>query len=150
MRWQYQMDRNENFQAAVENEVMASKQAQQKANARSAKSRAKIAVAKAEEAEVKARRAEEDRDAHIAELLTKLDNNISNIQIKSNPEISQVYTQLDETINTLEKQNPFSMLTSNMSRAFKTQSAPSKKKKATTTPTEPTDLDFPKPETPAG
>ena len=136
--------RNENFQAAVENEVMASKQAQQKANARSAKSRAKIAVAKAEEAEVKARRAEEDRDAHIAELLTKLDNNINNIQIKSNPEISQVYTQLDETINTIEKQNPFSMLTGNMSRAFKAQSAPSKKKKEASTGTEPTtslDLD---------
>lgn len=96
--------RNATIEASIKNEVAQSKQAQQKANARSAKSRAAIAESRAEAAEVDARVAKEKRDEHIADVLSKLDNNIQNIQIKSNPNISEVFKQLEQTIDTLEKQ----------------------------------------------
>ena len=96
--------RNATIEAAIKNEVAQSKQVQQKANARSAKSRAKIAESRADASEVDARVAEEKRDEHIADVLTKLDNNIQNIQIKSNSNISEVFKQLEQTIDTLEKQ----------------------------------------------
>ena len=99
------------FQMAIENEVAASKRVQQKSKARSAKAQARVAAAKADEAEVKARRAEEDREAHIAEILSKLDSSISSIVVKSDPAVSDVFTQLEKTIDTIEKDlsipNPF-------------------------------------------
>ena len=58
---------------------------------------------------MKARRAEDDREVHIAELLHKLDSNISELAITSNSEISDVFKHLDSTIISLEKgiSNPF-------------------------------------------
>ena len=99
------------FQMAIENEVAASKRVQQKSKARSAKAQARVAAAKADEAEVKARRAEEDRESHIAEILSKLDDNISSLVVKSDPGVADVFTQLEKTIDSLEKDvsipNPF-------------------------------------------
>ena len=101
----------EQFQMAVENEVAAAKRVSQKSKARSANANARVASARADEAEVKARRAEEDREVHIGEILHKLDSSISELIVKDNPEVSKVYSQLEKTINTIEKDltvpNPF-------------------------------------------
>ena len=97
------------YQKAMENEVAGAKRVQQHSKARSAKAQARVAKARADEAEVKARRAEDDREVHIAELLHKLDSNISELAITSNSEISDVFKHLDSTIISLEKgiSNPF-------------------------------------------
>ena len=99
----------EQFQMAVENEVAAAKRVSQKSKARSANANARVASARADEAEVKARRAEEDREVHIGEILHKLDSSISELIVKSTPEVSKVYSQLEKTIDTIEKDisNPF-------------------------------------------
>jgi len=101
----------EQFQMATENEVAAAKRVSQKSKARSAKANARVASARADEAEVKARRAEEDREVHIGEILHKLDSNISELIVKSIPEVSDVFSQLEKTIDTIEKDvsipNPF-------------------------------------------
>jgi hypothetical protein len=101
----------EQFQMATENEVAAAKRVSQKSKVRSAKANARVASARADEAEVKARRAEEDREVHIGEILHKLDSNISELIVKSNPEVSDVFSQLEKTIDTIEKDfsipNPF-------------------------------------------
>jgi len=91
------------YQKAMENEVASAKRVQQHSKARSAKAQARVAKAKADEAEVKARRAEDDREVHIAEILHKLDSNISEIAITSNSEVSDVFKHLDNTIEKLEK-----------------------------------------------
>ena len=91
------------FQMAIENEVAAAKRVSQKSKARSAKANARVASARADEAEVKARRAEEDREVHIGEILHKLDSNISELVVKSNPGVSDVFQQLEKTIDTIEK-----------------------------------------------
>jgi hypothetical protein len=99
----------EQFQMAVENEVAAAKRVSQKSKARSANANARVASARADEAEVKARRAEEDREVHIGEILHKLDSSISELIVKDNPKVSKVYSQLEKTIDTIEKDisNPF-------------------------------------------
>lgn len=91
------------FQMAVENEVAAAKRVSQKSKARSAKANARVASARADEAEVKARRAEEDREVHIGEILHKLDSNISKLVVNANPNVSDVYMQLEKTIDIIEK-----------------------------------------------
>ena len=93
----------EQFQMATENEVAAAKRVSQKSKARSAKANARVASARADEAEVKARRAEEDREIHIGEILQKLDSSISELVVKSDPGVSDVFKQLEQTIDTIEK-----------------------------------------------
>ena len=91
------------YQKAMENEVAGAKRVSQKSKARSANANARVAVARADEAEVKARRAEDDREVHISELLHKLDSNISELTVTSNPEVAGVYQHLEKTIGELEK-----------------------------------------------
>jgi len=133
---------NEQFQAAIETEVTASRQASQKSKARTARANATIANARADEAEVAA---EDNRDSNIADILSKLDNNIKQISVRSNPDVSAVFKQLEQTIDSLEKQggggNPFASLSGHLTRAFKEMGKPPKQKamKAQTV-TKPTDL----------
>jgi len=91
------------YQKTMENEVASAKRVSQKSKARSANANARVAVARADEAEVKARRAEDDREVHISELLHKLDSNISELTVTSNPEVAGVYQHLEKTIGELEK-----------------------------------------------
>jgi len=91
------------YQKAMENEVAGAKRVSQQSKARSAKANARVAKARADEAEVKARRAEDDREVHISELLHKLDSNISELTVTSNPEVADVYQHLEKTIGELEK-----------------------------------------------
>jgi hypothetical protein len=93
----------EQFQMATENEVAAAKRVSQKSKARSAKANARVAAAAAAEAEVKAQQAEKNSEVHIEEILHKLDSNISELVVKSNPGVSDVYSQLKKTIDTIEK-----------------------------------------------
>lgn len=91
------------YQKAMENEVAGAKRVSQHSKARSAKANARVAKARADEAEVKARRAEDDREVHISELLHKLDSNISELTIAADPDISDVFKHLSGTIENLEK-----------------------------------------------
>jgi len=127
------------YQKAMENEIAGAKRVQQQSKARSAKAQARVAKARADEAEVKARRAEDDREVHISELLHKLDSNINTLTITSNPEIVGIYQHLEKTIGELEKGaggridkqgNPFASLAGHMSAAFR--EAGKSKKKSTT------------------
>ena len=145
------------FTAAIDNEVAASKKDAQKQKVRVARANATQSRARADVAEVRARAAEEDRDSNIAEILSKLDSNIDGLVIKGNPEVSKVFVQLEATIDSIEKQNPFAMLGANISREMKIMGQGSKKKKEPAVPSqtkseipEEADKVQPMPETPAG
>ena len=148
---------NEQFQAAIDNEVAASKKDAQKQKVRVARANATQSRARADVAEVRARAAEEDRDSNIAEILSKLDSNIDGLVIKGNPEVSKVFVQLEATIDSIEKQNPFAMLGANISREMKIMGQGSKKKKEPAVPSqtkseipEEADKVQPMPESPTG
>jgi len=148
---------NEQFQAAIDNEVAVSKKDSQKQKVRVAKANATQSRARADVAEVRARAAEEARDSNIAEILSKLDSNIDGLVIKDNPEINKVFAQLESTIDSIEKQNPFAMLGANISREMKIMGQGSKKKKEPAVPSqtkseipEEADKVQPMPESPTG
>ena len=131
---------NEQFQAAIDNEVAVSKKDSQKQKVRVARANATQSRARADVAEVRARAAEEDRDSNIADILSKLDSNIGGLAVTSNPAVSKVFVQLEATIDSIEKQqgggNPFASLSSHLSRQFKIMGQPSKKKKEPAVPSQ--------------
>jgi len=127
---------NDTFTAAIENEVAVSKKDSQKQKVRVARANATQSRARADVAEVRARAAEESRDSNIADILSKLDSNIDGLAVTGNPEIRKVFVQLESTIDSIEKQNPFAMLGANLSREFKIMGKPSKKKKGKAVPSQ--------------
>ena len=69
------------------------------------------------------------------DVLAKLDNTVNTIQVKSNPQISKVFNQIEKTIDMLEKteevekQNPFGQLAGKISSEMGTFAAGVKAKK---------------------
>jgi hypothetical protein len=93
----------DDYAAIIERAVEAAKQDQAESKVRMAKAGARKAVAKAGEAEAKAEDAEKVAELNIADLLNKIDSNISVLTAHANPRVSRILSKLSNNIDTLEK-----------------------------------------------